>query len=132
MAQTKRKRQTKHRGNAAGSIETRGRTGRKLTEAERRKKPNLRETRQDRRSAQPTWGAAAFRAGFASLMLFVLFQIGIGGTKQDVVSSVVLAVLAFAIYWPLGYKFDHWMWRRRMLKEGRPIPPSKPAAKGKR
>ena len=31
MAQTKRKRQTKHRGNAAGIVETRGRTGRKPT-----------------------------------------------------------------------------------------------------
>ena len=35
MAQTKRKRQTKHRGNAAGVIETRGRTGRKPTAAEK-------------------------------------------------------------------------------------------------
>jgi hypothetical protein len=130
MAQTKRKRRTKHRGNAAGSIEARGRTGRKPTESER--KTNLRDARQDRRSAEPTWGAAAFRAGFASLMLFVLFQIGIGGTKQSIASSIVLSVLAFALYWPLGYKFDHWLWRRRMLKEGRPIPERKPAAKGKR
>jgi hypothetical protein len=28
MAQTKKKRSTKHRGNAAGIVETRGRTGR--------------------------------------------------------------------------------------------------------
>ncbi len=33
MAQTKRKRRTKHRGNAAGSVEARGRTGRKPTPA---------------------------------------------------------------------------------------------------
>jgi hypothetical protein len=33
MAQTKRKRRTKHRGNAAGTIESRGRTGRKPTAA---------------------------------------------------------------------------------------------------
>ena len=37
MAQTKRKRRTKHRGNAAGSIEARGRTGRKPNETERKK-----------------------------------------------------------------------------------------------
>ena len=36
MAQTKRKRRTKHRGNAAGSVEARGRTGRKPTDQERR------------------------------------------------------------------------------------------------
>ena len=35
MAQTKRKRQTKHRGNAAGEVESRGRTGRKPTVAEK-------------------------------------------------------------------------------------------------
>ena len=35
MAQTKRKRQTKHRGNAAGVVESRGRTGRKPTAAEK-------------------------------------------------------------------------------------------------
>ena len=131
MAQTKRKRQSKHRGNAAGSIEARGRTGRKPTDSERTK-PSLRETRQDRRAAEPTWGAAAFRAGFASVMLYVLFQIGLGGTKQSIASSIVLSVLAFALYWPLGYKFDHWMWRRRLQKEGQPIPQRKPAAKGKR
>ena len=37
MAQTKRKRRTKHRGNAAGSIEARGRTGRKPTAEEQKK-----------------------------------------------------------------------------------------------
>src|ERR1700704_2264829 len=36
MAQTRRKRQTKHRGNAAGVVESRGRTGRKPTVAEKR------------------------------------------------------------------------------------------------
>ena len=36
MAQTKRKRRTKHRGNAAGSIEARGRTGRKPTAEEQK------------------------------------------------------------------------------------------------
>ena len=35
MAQTRRKRQTKHRGNAAGMVESRGRTGRKPTPAEK-------------------------------------------------------------------------------------------------
>jgi len=39
MAQTKRKRQTKHRGNAAGVVESRGRTGRKPTKAEKEGKP---------------------------------------------------------------------------------------------
>ena len=37
MAQTKRKRRTKHRGTAAGTIQTRGRTGRPPTAEERKK-----------------------------------------------------------------------------------------------
>ena len=36
MAQTKRKRRTKHRGNAAGMVEARGRTGRRLSPEEQR------------------------------------------------------------------------------------------------
>ncbi len=49
MAQTKRKRRSKHRGNAAGSIEARGRTSRgaKLSPAEQKKadKASAREAR---------------------------------------------------------------------------------------
>ena len=44
MAQTRRKRRTKHRGTPAGTIEARGRTGRPLTAEERKK--------QDRASAR--------------------------------------------------------------------------------
>ena len=42
MAQTRRKRQTKHRGNAAGVVESRGRTGRKPTAAEKSGKARAR------------------------------------------------------------------------------------------
>ena len=124
MAQTKRKRRTKHRGNAAGSVEARGRTGRKPTEQERRKGSgaNLRE---ERRFQEPTWGGAATRAGLASLMLFVLFISGIAGQEQSVASAVALAAGAFLIYVPIGYKVDRIFWERRMRKAGLPIPPKK-------
>jgi hypothetical protein len=122
MAQTKRKRRTKHRGNAAGSIEARGRTGRKPTEQERRK-GDARSAREERRFAEPTWKGAATRAGLASVMLFVLFMAGLAGSRQSVVTAVLLSVLAFLIYVPLGYKTDRFFWERRMRKAGRPIPP---------
>ena len=35
---------------------------------------------------------------------------------------VALAVAAFLIYVPLGYKVDRMLWERRMRKAGRPIP----------
>src|ERR687898_888390 len=122
MAQTKRKRRTKHRGNAAGSVEARGRTGRKPTESERRKSSTA-DARAERRFTEPTWGSAATRAGLASLMLFVLFQVGLAGEKQPIATSLALAVAAFLIYVPMGYKVDRIFWERRMRKAGRTIPP---------
>ena len=56
MAQTKRKRRTKHRGTAAGTIQTRGRTGRPPT-AEERKKQDRSEARERRLNTPPTWKA---------------------------------------------------------------------------
>jgi len=127
MAQTKRKRRTKHRGNAAGSIEARGRTGRKPNETERKK--GGASAREDRRLNEPTWSGAATRAGMAAVLLFVLFQLGVAGAKQSIAASLVLALAAFVIYVPLGYKVDHLFWRRRMAKAGLPIPvKAKPGA----
>jgi len=128
MAQTKRKRRSKHRGNAAGTIEARGRTGRKPTTEEQRKSVSANQ-RQERRFAEPTWTGAATRAGLASVMLFVLFQVGLAGEKQSLAASLALAVGAFLIYVPLGYKVDRIFWQRRMRKAGRPLPA--PVAKGK-
>jgi hypothetical protein len=124
MAQTKRKRRTKHRGNAAGSVEARGRTGRKPTETERRKSTTA-DARTERRFTEPTWVSAATRAGLASVMLFVLFQVGLAGEKQSIATSLGLAVAAFLIYVPMGYKVDRIFWERRMRKAGRALPPKK-------
>ena len=123
MAQTKRKRRTKHRGNAAGSIEARGRTGRKPTQQELRK-ASTRDSREERRFAQPTWGGAALRAGFASIMLFALFQLGLAGNDPSIASSLILSAAAFLIYVPLGYHVDRFFWKRRMAKAGRALPPA--------
>ena len=122
MAQTKRKRRSKHRGNAAGTVEARGRTGRKPTAEEQRKKGDA-NAREERRFVEPSWASAATRAGLASLMLFVLFQVGLAGQEQTVATSAGLAIAAFLIYVPLGYKVDRVFWERRMRKAGRPLPP---------
>ena len=85
--------------------------------------------RQDRRFVEPTWSSAAVRAGLASVMLFVLFQLGIAGEKQAIGTSLVLALAAFLIYVPMGYKVDRIFWERRMRKAGRPIPAKQAKAK---
>jgi Flp pilus assembly protein TadB len=130
MAQTKRKRRTKHRGNAAGSVEARGRTGRKPTDQERRKSTSV-NAREERRFQEPTWAGAATRAGLASAMLLVLFVSGIAGQNQSLATAIALSVAAFLIYVPLGYKVDRMFWERRMRKHGRPLPAPVPG-KGKR
>jgi hypothetical protein len=74
MAQTKRKRQTKHRGNAAGSVTSRGRTSRPPTEKERKSRTRD-QARQQRLSRKPTWTSMAQRAGLASVMMFILLLV---------------------------------------------------------
>ena len=72
MAQTKRKRHTKHRGTAAGTVTARGRTGRKPTDDEG-KKGDRRQTAQSRRAERlakpPTWTGSLKRA----LLITVVF-----------------------------------------------------------
>ena len=77
MAQTTRKRQTKHRGNAAGVVESRGRTGRKPTAAEKSGKaarPPAARSRSasTQRDRPPTWrGAFCARWSPPSLLLLI-------------------------------------------------------------
>ena len=125
MAQTKRKRRTKHRGNAAGTIEARGRTGRKPTADEQRKASSG--AREERRFVEPTWTSAADprrpRLGDAVRAL----PGRAGGRPADRSRRRSgSSVAAFLIYVPLGYQVDHIFWERRMRKAGRPIPPEKP------
>jgi Flp pilus assembly protein TadB len=113
MAQTKRKRRSKHRGNAAGTIETRGRTGRPPS-PEERKKQSRETARQARLNQPPTWKSAITRASLASafMLLFLLFT-----THGNVVAAVLFGIFAFALYVPSGYYLEQYLWRRRMRKK---------------
>ncbi len=117
MAQTKRKRRTKHRGNAAGSIEARGRTGRKPTAEEQKKA--ARETARGRRAAKPpTWNSAMLKALAMAGLLFLLTQIGILGAKDaGVGQGLFLAGLALVIYTPLAYFTDRLVYTRMLRKQ---------------
>jgi len=112
MAQTKRKRQTKHRGNAAGMIESRGRTGRKPTADERNAddKTKAREARADRMNRPPTWRSAINRAAFATIFFAVVLMLLF---KNNVAGTAALSVFVFGMYVPLGYYTDLWMYNRR-------------------
>jgi len=114
VAQTKRKRRSKHRGNAAGTIEARGRTGRKPSpEAQKQSdKAAARQRRAERLAQPPTWNRATLRAAAASGLLLVLTQIGLFQDDIPIGQAIGICVVAMLIYIPLGYMFDSWMYRR--------------------
>ena len=123
MAQTKRKRRSKHRGNAAGTIEARGRTGRKTTPEEQKKaeKSSSRQSRAQKLAQPPSWNRATLRAAAASGLLFVLTQIGLFQDDVPVTQAITVCLVAMLIYIPLGYVFDNWMYKRmNRLKTPKP------------
>ena len=116
MAQTKRKRRTKHRGNAAGNIETRGRTGRKPT-AEEQKKASRDTARGRRVTKPPTWNSAMLKALAMAALLFVLTQFGVLGNDASVSQGLFLSGLALVIYTPLAYFTDRLVYTRMLRKQ---------------
>jgi Flp pilus assembly protein TadB len=108
MAQTRKRRRSKHRGNAAGIIEARGRTGRKPTASER--KPTARELRAQRWEQPPTWRSAINRALFATVIFAVLVVVLMGRTIPQ---AVMIAAFMLVLYIPLGYYMDLMIYRRR-------------------
>lgn len=114
MAQTKRKRRTKHRGTAAGTIETRGRTGRPPS-PEERKKQTREQARAQRLNTPPTWKGAATRGALAAVLLFILFAV-LGKGKNSIAGAAIFAVIALVLYIPGGYYMELMMYRRRQRK----------------
>ena len=111
MASTRRKRRTKHRGNAAGMVETRGRTGRKPAGSER--KPSGRASRMDRFSRPPSWRSSFNRALIAAAV-FVAASILI--LKQKPIAGVAFGVFLVLFYTPLTFYTDNFFYKRRQAK----------------
>jgi hypothetical protein len=115
MAQTKRKRKSKHRGNAAGTVEARGRTGRRPT-AEEQKKATRQSAREARLNKPPTWKSAATKAGAMAALLFVFTQIGLFGQNTTIAQSLFLCLVAMALYTPLAFATDKFVYERAQKK----------------
>jgi hypothetical protein len=118
MAQTKKKRRSKHRGNAAGVVEARGRTGRKPTAEERKlsEKERAAQARRDRMMRPPSWRSATIRAAMASAVFVLLLAFAF---EQEVSQAVVLTLFVFLFYIPLGYYTDSFIYRRRVRSEAK-------------
>jgi drug/metabolite transporter (DMT)-like permease len=118
MAQTRKRRRTKHRGNAAGIVETRGRTGRKPAAGEKKLsvKEEARQRREERYLKPPTWQAAAQRAAISGaafvVLIAALFHRGLG-------QAFLLGAFVTLFYVPLGYYTDKFIYNRRMAKRAR-------------
>ena len=123
MAQTKRKRRTKHRGNAAGMVETRGRTGRRPTAEEQKKSGSRGGAGANRRQLkEPTWKSALMKSGVMAVLLFVLTQLGVLGAQATVASGLAISVIALLLYTPLAFWTDKWAYsrqQRRLAQSGR-------------
>jgi hypothetical protein len=122
MAQTKRKRQTKHRGNAAGVVESRGRTGRKPTVAEKRdgvaaKGKGAPRKRGDRFDDPPTWRGAFFRA-LAAAVLMVAVSLFLFAKKNPAEAFLIFPV-ALGAYTPISYYSDMWAYNRRKREKAK-------------
>ena len=122
MAQTKRKRTRKHRGNAAGIVERPAHNSRAGTagSTSSRRRPmtkdeariEARRKRQERMSRPPTWKGAAQRAAIAAGIFAVLVTVFF---HESVVASVSLAAFMLVVYIPLSYMTDRaiYNWRRK-------------------
>ena len=120
MAQTKRKRRTKHRGNAAGMVEVRGKTHKGGTSGATRK-PSAREEARQRRLSRldrpPTWRSAANRAAIAAVIFVALIVLAF---RRPIPEALALGGFVLIFYIPLGYFTDVALYRtreRRKLKQ---------------
>jgi len=120
---SKRRRPTKHRGNAAGAIEARGRTGRKPTAAEKSgtggrggagRARSASSARPSRYSRAPTWKAAGLKAAAAAVIVYAIATLLL---KKSVSSNVLLLPIVLGIYTPLIYYTDLYMYRRYQRKQ---------------
>lgn len=112
MAQTKKKRRRKHRGNQAGIVEARGRTGRKPTQSE------ARQIRQDRRTQRletpPTWRSSINRAVIAAIIFGVLAVVLL---KMPVASAAAVVPLVALMYIPASYYMDRFIYNRHQRRK---------------
>lgn len=96
-------------------VESRGRTGRKPTGAEKRgaaraqgKGESARTNRFDR---PPTWKGAFVRAMAAALLMLLISLVLLKGRSNQAIAIFPIVLL---VYIPVSYYTDLWLYRRRM------------------
>src|SRR5271154_5925552 len=119
MAQTRRKRQTKHRGNAAGVVESRGRTGRKPTDAEKsgdaKAIAKAKAQPVDKRDRPPTWRGAFYKAMLATVVLLFIVLLLLKGSA----SAIGVFPIVLGLYTLVSYYTDKWIYDRRQRNKAK-------------
>jgi hypothetical protein len=123
MARSTRTKRSKHRGNAAGMIESRGRTGRKPSSAEKGGTSSASSrgggsgnSRGNRYDKPPTWKGSAIRAVIAAAIVYALSTLVLG-KKTSATNNLLLVPIVLALYTPMIYYTDSYMFRRRERKK---------------
>ncbi len=125
MAQTKRKRKRKHRGTQGGSVSrSSNRRPRNRDEA----RAQARRNSELRRNQPPSWQSAFNRALIMSVILFILMAFIVG---QPIAASASISIVMVAIYTPMGYYLERFLYRRRMAAEQKARKAQRAAATGR-
>src|SRR3954447_14476841 len=109
MAQTKKKRQRKHRGTQGGRIDS-SRRARPKSRAEAKARARSGAKRAPRADHPPTWRNSALR-GLGAAVIFAVLLLVI--FKRPVGAALGLGAFMLIFYIPAGYYIDMMMWRRR-------------------
>jgi len=119
MPRAPRTRKTKHRGNAAGMIESRGRTGRKPSATEKGSSGGRGRTsggpRKNRYDTPPTWKGALWRAAIAAAVVYAISTLLLKHTTAT--KNLLLIPVVLALYMPLIYYTDQFMYRRQQRRK---------------
>jgi hypothetical protein len=119
MPRASRPRRTKHRGNAAGMIEARGRTGRKPSASEKGGsksgggRPD--KTRKNRYDEPPTWKGASWRAAIAAFVVYVASTLLLKNTTPA--KNLILIPIVLVLYMPIIFYTDQFMYRRQQRRK---------------
>src|SRR3954451_6093117 len=118
MAQTKRKRRNKHRGNAVGIVEARGRTSKPREGAAKSSggRGGGRGAAGARPLKPPTLQSAAIKALIGCVILFIFFRFLGNGTSTS--GALTMCIVAFVLYARLMLFTDRWIYKRKLRAQG--------------
>jgi hypothetical protein len=110
MAQTKKKRQRKHRGTQGGRVDANRKPPRPRSRAEAKSRARSTAKRAPRGDQPPTWRSSIVRGLVAAAIFTVLLLLIF---KRSPGAALGLGAFMLVFYIPAGYYIDLMMWRKR-------------------